>query len=507
MESFLVGVSADGVVPADGSGRTVLDGIRRGRISESDLFQTILRDLDQPVGDSGSVPVGGAGWTADLLDGTAGAWILEGGIAAAGSGDVSARPSAGLAVSPAAGKESRGEGSRTLIATATGPASEAPTLAERTTEQATDDPRDVAVDGRAAGLVPSTLEFAASTAAADSVALRQTLDGGNGTVVIDLARAQPPDAVRNRERGNAPPPDLREETGGQTLRPIAQGIAGPQDRAGQSGADLRIHAADLFGSVRIPGDLVRPAQPGHVMEGNGFKAQGAVGQNQQVDVGRFAADQGTTEAADRASRQGDSGTSHEPPAREPAEREFAGMLKREAAVRSPQTGHGMPLEPLVPGVPSASSSEATLSDHGPDPASMPADRTLQQAEDVGASGGTKTVHAVQVNLDQEELGRLRVRVVLADSTVHTRVTTEYADLGQFLMDRRDHLESVLQASGLDVGQFKVHIDRQGSGQSADDWMTRSFGDEFHRPREQHEPIRPDADAPSVAEPHGLSVFA
>lgn len=508
MESFLVDISAEGVASSNGSGRTVLDEIRHGMISESDVFQTILRDLGQDVGGSGSIPVGEAEWTADRLDGTGAAWVLDSTIAAAGSGETSARQRAALAMVSQAGNESRGEEPWTLTAAATAPVSEAPTPAARTTEQPTDDSRDVAFDETAAGLVLPLLEFATFTAAGGHLVPRQTISSGDGTIVIDQTAAQPRDAVQNREHEGLPAPGLREEASARTLRPFIQSVAGLQDHAGQPGADLQVQAVDLSGSVRVPGDLDLQAQPGHVLEGNGSKVQGPAGQNHQVDGLGFAPDRvATTEAADSASRQGDGGTSHEPPAREHEGREFAGMPKNEAAVRSHSTGHGIPLEPLVPRTPSASSSGVTPSDQGLDPASMRADRTPQHADGFGASGGTKTVHAVQVNLDQEELGRLRVRVVLADSTVHTRVTTEYADLGQFLMDRRDHLESALHASGLDVGQFKVHIDRQGSGQSADDWMTRSFGDEFDRPRGRHEPMRADADATPVAEPHGLSVFA
>lgn len=513
MESFLVDVSAEGVASSNGSGWSALNGIRHGMSSESDVFQEVVREVGLAVGGGGSHPVGEAEEATGVLGGTGAARILDSRAAAAGgdqidSGKAVARQSAALALVPLVGKEAPGEGPWTLAAAATGAASEAPTTTDTTTEQPADDSRDLALDGAVIGLAPRGLEFTPPLGATGHDVHRRTVGGEDGATVVDAAAAQPWNAIRNRGDDSLAPPGLREEAGARIFRPVARGFAEAMDRADLPETDLRVQAVERFESVRVPSDLDRPAQPGHILEENGSKMQGATGQNHQADAVRFAPDPvAATEAVDSGGRQGDRGTSHESPANDREGRERAGMPEREAVVRSYQTGQEMSIEPLAPRTPSTSSLGATPSDHGREPALMRADTVPRQADGFGTSRGTQTVHAVQVNLDQEELGRLRVRVVLADSTVHTRVTTEYADLGQFLMDRREQLESALHASGLDVGQFKVHIDRQGSGQSADDWMTRSFGDESHQPRGRHEPMRPDADAPSVAEAHGLSVFA
>lgn len=142
-----------------------------------------------------------------------------------------------------------------------------------------------------------------------------------------------------------------------------------------------------------------------------------------------------------------------------------------------------------------------------EPAMVRPNPFLWPRDGVGEADDAKTVQAIQVNLDPNDLGRMRIRVVLADSTVHAQVSTEYTDVGQFLINRRDQLESALEASGLDMGQFRVHIDREGSGQSANDWIAGTFENRSPHTERRQERVEADPESPAVSEPRGLSVFA
>ncbi|MBI3603537.1 MAG: flagellar hook-length control protein FliK [Nitrospirae bacterium] len=78
--------------------------------------------------------------------------------------------------------------------------------------------------------------------------------------------------------------------------------------------------------------------------------------------------------------------------------------------------------------------------------------------------------SIQVDMNPADLGRVQVRVVLSDQTVHANVTTERAGVGEFLAANQGRLEAGFNASGLQMGEFKVTVDSQGRspyGQSGD----------------------------------------
>lgn len=80
--------------------------------------------------------------------------------------------------------------------------------------------------------------------------------------------------------------------------------------------------------------------------------------------------------------------------------------------------------------------------------------------------GPRSAHALQLEIAHPaDIGQIQLRVVLADHTIHTHVRTEHADLAQFLLSRQSQLETALNHSGLDLGQFRVLVDRHGSGQA------------------------------------------
>lgn len=99
--------------------------------------------------------------------------------------------------------------------------------------------------------------------------------------------------------------------------------------------------------------------------------------------------------------------------------------------------------------------------------------------------------SVQFDLPNTDFGNLRVRVVLSEQTVHTHMVTDRADLGRLLVDRQDYLGAQLSTAGLDLGQLRVQVDRQGSHQQGYESPYRQDG-RFHQsageqPRDRHAP--------------------
>ena len=76
--------------------------------------------------------------------------------------------------------------------------------------------------------------------------------------------------------------------------------------------------------------------------------------------------------------------------------------------------------------------------------------------------GTKSV---VFDVFQPDLGHVNVRVAMTNDVVHAHLSTDRQEVGQSLISGQDRLQSSLQASGLDMGQFRVDIDRQGAGRS------------------------------------------
>ena len=81
------------------------------------------------------------------------------------------------------------------------------------------------------------------------------------------------------------------------------------------------------------------------------------------------------------------------------------------------------------------------------------------------TGQTKSM---VLELSQEDLGRVNIRVAVNQDVVHTHFASDRSDMGQYLQSGQDKLQSALQMSGLDLGRFHVDIDRQSAGRSFQD---------------------------------------
>lgn len=104
--------------------------------------------------------------------------------------------------------------------------------------------------------------------------------------------------------------------------------------------------------------------------------------------------------------------------------------------------------------------------------------------------------SVTFEVMQPDLGRVNIRVAVTHDLVHAYFASDRPEVGQFLLNGQDRLQSALQNSGLDLGQFRVDIERQSAG--------RSF-QQGHQ-QGQHEPsgqnaARPLHDQPRIVHEH------
>jgi hypothetical protein len=129
------------------------------------------------------------------------------------------------------------------------------------------------------------------------------------------------------------------------------------------------------------------------------------------------------------------------------------------------------------------------------------------AENVtSASGKAQTVH---VELPSHGSGPLSMRISMTDQTVHTQFTTDRNELGAILFARQDQLQHNLAKSGLELGQFQVHIDQQGRQETLPDRQSRRNGGGFEQqPAPQdHNQQTQDRDRPTHRPSRALSLFA
>ncbi len=115
---------------------------------------------------------------------------------------------------------------------------------------------------------------------------------------------------------------------------------------------------------------------------------------------------------------------------------------------------------------------STVSSPAPAPP-VPASR------DAGDSPLSATARSVVFEVAETELGRINVRVALANEVVHTYLSSDRAEVGQFLINGQERLQTALQANGLEMGQFRVDIDRQNAGRSFQQGPSQDQGRGWH----------------------------
>lgn len=110
---------------------------------------------------------------------------------------------------------------------------------------------------------------------------------------------------------------------------------------------------------------------------------------------------------------------------------------------------------------------------------------------------------------QADLGHVNIRVAMMNDVVHTHLSADRPEVGQFLINGQDRLQAAFQANGLDMGQFRVQVDREWTSQGGHEWLSRNDGNPAHQqreqPRQQDQPVNSlNFDQESV---RVLSVFA
>jgi hypothetical protein len=109
------------------------------------------------------------------------------------------------------------------------------------------------------------------------------------------------------------------------------------------------------------------------------------------------------------------------------------------------------------------------------PPVQPAHHVTESAQQPIAS----LLRSVVVDVAQPDLGHVNIRVAMMNESVHAHFSTDRAEVGQFLINGQDRLQTTLQASGLDMGQFRVDIDRQNGGRSFQQGLFQEQGQSGH----------------------------
>lgn len=83
----------------------------------------------------------------------------------------------------------------------------------------------------------------------------------------------------------------------------------------------------------------------------------------------------------------------------------------------------------------------------------------------GDGPGLVLSRSVAFEVSRPDLGHVNVRVAVRNDLVHAHLSSDRLDVAQYLAAGHDRLQSALQANGLEMGQFRVDVDRHGAGRS------------------------------------------
>jgi len=111
------------------------------------------------------------------------------------------------------------------------------------------------------------------------------------------------------------------------------------------------------------------------------------------------------------------------------------------------------------------------------------------SRDAGDSPLSATARSVVFEVAETELGRINIRVALANEVVHTYLSSDRAEVGQFLINGQERLQTALQANGLEMGQFRVDIDRQNAGRSFQQGPSQDQGRGWHHGSPQRDEVQ------------------
>jgi hypothetical protein len=101
----------------------------------------------------------------------------------------------------------------------------------------------------------------------------------------------------------------------------------------------------------------------------------------------------------------------------------------------------------------------------PTPTVMSPAQPSMPSLDTAESSVRFMTRSVVFDVAQPDLGHVNIRVAMTNDMVHTHLSADRLEVGQFLVNGQDRLQAAFQANGLDMGQFRVDIDRQSAGRS------------------------------------------
>ncbi|WP_447977069.1 flagellar hook-length control protein FliK [Candidatus Nitrospira bockiana] len=80
---------------------------------------------------------------------------------------------------------------------------------------------------------------------------------------------------------------------------------------------------------------------------------------------------------------------------------------------------------------------------------------------VEVASGRAQPATIHLEIEPADLGTVRMQVTVAEHTVYAKVTTERADVQDFLARHQGRLETTLNSQGLDIGRFQVDVQAHG----------------------------------------------
>jgi hypothetical protein len=147
------------------------------------------------------------------------------------------------------------------------------------------------------------------------------------------------------------------------------------------------------------------------------------------------------------------------------------------------------------------------------PASDSAKAPVQPPDPPGEHEWKQSTSSMNLEVDQPDIGRVRLHVSLSGDRVYANVTTEQSGVREYLLTQQSRLESGLQTHGLHMGGFDVAVDQQGrdgqTSRQAPPWAgmgSPSSGQQTLVEREPDTSLMPTADAEHIREGRGLSLF-
>lgn len=81
------------------------------------------------------------------------------------------------------------------------------------------------------------------------------------------------------------------------------------------------------------------------------------------------------------------------------------------------------------------------------------------------TAGAVLPRAVAFEVSGPELGHVNVRVAVRNELVHAHMVSDRPEVAAYLATGHDRLQSALQASGLEMGHFRVDVDHHGANRS------------------------------------------